>query len=58
MTRKIREVDIETLMAEHYLFDLDQSVEKTAAILDMDEDWVKKVHDDYIRYTAPTRRSE
>ena len=58
MTRKLSDVQIEKVMAEHYLFDLDQSVEKTAEILNMDEDWVRKVHDDYIRFIMPTRRSE
>lgn len=57
MTRKLHDVQIERVIAEHYLFDLDQSVEKTAEILNMDEGWVKKVHDDYIRFIMPTRRS-
>lgn len=58
MTRKLHGVPIERVIAEHYLFDLDQSVEKTAEILGMDEDWVKKTYNDYIRFTTPTRRSE
>lgn len=55
MTRKLRDVQIEKVIAEHYLFDLDLSVEKTAEILSMDEDWVRKVHDDYVRFIMPTR---
>lgn len=47
MTRKPHEVPIERLITEHYLFDLGQSVEKTAEILAMDEDYVRKIHDDY-----------
>ncbi|UWF80652.1 MAG: hypothetical protein [Bacteriophage sp.] len=58
MTRKLHDIQIERVIAEHYIFDLDQSVEKTAEILDMDEDWVRKVHDDYVRFIMPTRRSE
>lgn len=58
MTRKLHDVQIERVIAEHYLFDLDQSVEKTAEILAMDEDWVRTVHDDYVRFIMPTRRSE
>lgn len=58
MTRKLHDVQIEKVIAEHYLFDLDQSVEKTAEILAMDEDWVRKVHDDYVRFILPERRSE
>ena len=55
MTRKLHDVQIERVIAEHYLFDLGQSIEKTAEILSMDEDWVRKVHDDYVRFTMPTR---
>lgn len=58
MTRKLHGAQLERVLAEHYLFDLDQSVEKTSEILAMDEDWVRKVHDDYVRYITPTRRSE
>lgn len=58
MTRKLHDTPIERVMAEHYLFDLDQSVEKTAEILDMDEDYVKETYDDYVRTIMPTRRSE
>lgn len=58
MTRKLHDVQIERVLAEHYLFDLDQSVEKTAEILSMDEGWVRKVHDDHIKFIMPTRRSE
>jgi hypothetical protein len=58
MTRKLHDVQIERVMAEHYLFDLDQPVKKTAEILAMDEDYVRKIHDDYVRFILPTRRSE
>lgn len=55
MTRKLYDVPIERIAAEHYLFDLGQSVEKTAEILDMDEDRVREIHDDYMRSSMPTR---
>lgn len=55
MTRKLCDVPIERIAAEHYLFDLGQSVEKTAEILNMDEDKVKEIHDNYIRSFVPTR---
>lgn len=58
MTRKLHDVQLERALAEHYLFDLDQSVEKTSEILAMDEDRVRKIHDDYVRFIIPTRRSE
>lgn len=54
MTRKLHEVPIERIMVEHYLFDLDQSVEKTAEILSMDEDYVRKTYDNYMKYIMPT----
>nr|UVX56952.1 MAG: hypothetical protein [Bacteriophage sp.] len=44
MTHRLEDVSIDQLMAEHYLFDLNQSVEKTAEILDMDEETVRRVH--------------
>lgn len=56
MTRKLENVSIDRLIVEHYLFDLDQSIEKTAEILDKDEECVRKIHDDYARFSMPTRR--
>lgn len=55
MTHKLHDVPIERIAVEHYLFDLDQSVEKTAEILDMDEEYVRKIHDNYMRFIAPAR---
>lgn len=56
MTRKPNGVPIEQLMAEHYLFDLGQSVEKTAEILDMDEDTVRRVHQESFRIPLSTKK--
>lgn len=58
MTYKLHDVPIERAAAEHYLFDLEQSVEKTAEILAMDEAQVREIHDDYVRTIMTTRRSE
>lgn len=41
---KLHDVSLDQLLVEHYLFDLGQSVEKTAEILDMDEDTVRQIH--------------
>lgn len=41
---KLNDVPLERLMVEHYLFDLGQSVEKTAEILDMDENTIRRIH--------------
>lgn len=53
MTHKLHGVPIEQIAVEHYLFDLDQSAEKTAEILDMDEEYVREIRDDYMRLTTP-----
>nr|DAQ23482.1 MAG TPA: hypothetical protein [Caudoviricetes sp.] len=53
--RKLNDVPLDRLLIEHYLFDLDQSVEKTAEILDMDEDYVREIHDNYMKFIMPTR---
>lgn len=58
MTHKLQEVPIERIAAEHYLFDLGQSVEKTAEILDMDEDTVRRIRDNYVRLIMPIRSNE
>ena len=55
MTHKLNEIPLERIATEHYLFDLDQSVEKTAEILGKDEEYVRKIHDDYIRLFMTTR---
>ena len=55
MTSKLQDIPIERIAAEHYLFDLGQSVEKTAEILSMDEDYVREIHDNYMRLIMPTR---
>lgn len=58
MTLELYDVPIETLIVEHYLFDLDQSVEKTAEILSMDEGRVKEIYDKYMRTIMPTGSSK
>lgn len=58
MTRKLEDVQIDRMIVEHYLFDLDQSVEKTAEILDKDEEYVREIHDNYARLIMPIRRNK
>lgn len=57
MTRKPYDVPTERLMIEHYLFDLGQSVEKTAEILNMDEDTVRQVHRESSGFYSAVRRN-
>lgn len=56
MMRKPYDVPIERLMVEHYLFDLGQPVEKTAEILNKDEEYIRKIYDDYMKFISTTRR--
>ena len=56
MTHRLEDVSIDQLMVEHYLFDLNQSVEKTAEILDMDEETVRRVHQESSKFYATVRK--
>lgn len=57
MTRKLNDVPVERLLVEHYLFDLGQSVEKTAEILDIDEGTVRRVHQESSGFYSAIRRN-
>lgn len=57
MTRTLKDVPIDQLMVEHYLFDLGQSVEKTAEILDMDEEKVRLIHQESSIFYSAVRRN-
>lgn len=56
MTRKLKGVTLDQLLIEHYLFDLDQSVEKTAEILNMDENTVRQVHQECSKFYSSIRK--
>lgn len=56
MIRALKNVPVDQIMVEHYLFDLDQSVEKTAEILDKDEEYIREIHDNYVKFIMSTRR--
>lgn len=58
MAHKLHDVPIERMAVEHYLFDLGQSVEKTAEIFGKDEEHIRKIYNDYMKLTMPTRRSK
>lgn len=51
----LKEVSIDQIMVEYYLFNLGQTVEKTAEILDKDEESVRKIYRNYKKYNLPTR---
>ena len=54
---KLNDIPLDRLLIEHYLFDLGQSVEKTAEILDMDEDTVRRVHQESSGLYSAIRRN-
>lgn len=55
MTRKLNDVQLETICVEHYLFDLGYPIEKVGKIYGMDEESVRKIYRDYKKYTLSTR---
>nr|DAI78236.1 MAG TPA: Transcriptional regulator FleQ factor, AAA+, ATPase, c-di-GMP [Caudoviricetes sp.] len=55
--RKLNDIPLDRLLIEHYLFDLDQSVEKTAEILDMDENTVRRVHQESSEFYSAVRKN-
>ena len=54
---KLNDVPLDQILIEHYLFDLGQSVEKTAEILDIDEDTVRRVHRESSGFYSAVRRN-
>lgn len=56
MMHKLNDVPLERLVAEHYLFDLGQSVKKTAEILDMDEEKVRRIYQESFRFYPEVRK--
>lgn len=56
MTHKLNDVPIERLMVEHYLFDLGCPIETVSEISGMDEESVRKIYDDYRKYTHQEMR--
>lgn len=57
MTRKLENVPIDQMMVEHYLFDLGQSVEKTAEILGMDRETVRRIYQGSLKFYSAVRRN-
>lgn len=58
MKHKLIEIPIEQLAIKHYLFDLEYPIEKVSEILDVDENLVKEIHDQYIRTYTPGRSNK
>lgn len=56
MTHTHKDMPIEQLMVEHYLFDLGYPIETVSEISGMDRESVRKIHDDRQKYETQTRR--
>ena len=58
MTHKLSDVPLTTICIEHYLFDLGYSVEKVSEIYGVDEESVRKIHDNYRKYMPQVRSNK
>ena len=58
MTHTLKEVPIEQIMVEHYLFDLGYPIETVSEIFGMDRESVREIHDDIQKYKMQTRRTK
>ena len=56
MTYAPKDVPVEQLMVEHYLFDLGYPIETVSEISGMDRESVRKIYDDRQKYETLTRR--
>lgn len=58
MTHTLKDIPVEQLMVEHYLFDLGYSIETVSEISGMDRESVRKIYDDRQKYETQTRRTK
>lgn len=58
MTHTLKDVPVEQLMVEHYLFDLGYPIETVSEISGMDRESVRKIYDDRQKYETLTRRTK
>ena len=58
MTHTLKDVPVEQLMVEHYLFDLGYPIETVSEVSGMDRESVRKIYDDRQKYGTQTRRIE
>ena len=58
MTHTLKDVPIEQLMVEHYLFDLGYPIETVSEISGLNRESVRKIYDDRQKYETVTRRSK
>lgn len=58
MTHTLKDIPIEQLMVEHYLFDLGYPIEAVSEISGMDRESVMKICDDRQKYETQTRKTK
>lgn len=58
MTHTLKDIPVEQLIVEHYLFDLGYPIETVSEISGMDLETVRKIHDDRQKYETQTRRTK
>lgn len=58
MASTLKDVPLERLLVEHYLFDLGYPIETVCEISGMDLGFVRKTYDDYRKYEKATRRTK
>ena len=56
MKHRLIDTPLDQMLIEHYLFDLNQPVEKTAEILDMDEETVRRIHQESSKFYSAVRK--
>lgn len=56
MTHTLKDIPIEQLMVEHYLFDLGYPIETVCKVSGMSREFVRKIYDD-LQKTGLTKRS-
>lgn len=56
MTHTLKDVPIDQLVVEHYLFDLGYPIETVSEISGMNRESVRKIYDDRQKYETSTKR--
>ena len=58
MTHTHKDIPVEQLMVEHYLFDLGYPIETVSEISEMDRESVRKIYNNRQKYETQTRRTK
>lgn len=58
MAGTLKDVPLDQLLVEHYLFDLGYPIETVCEISGMDREFVRRTYDDRRKYETATRRTK